>query len=130
MPSIREVFISGGGFTDEGVFWLMSCPSLEILGIDGPIGDAGYAKLAGHPSLRELHLPSCLKLTLGGLESFAAIPFLETLAFYATPQVDDAWLERIAGFGSLRSLTVKGCGVTEKGLAALRERRPDLDVFS
>jgi hypothetical protein len=129
MPRLREVYISGEGFTDDGMAHVARCERLEVLGMDGPIGDEGYAQLAGHPALRALHLPACRLLTLDGLDGLARIPQLRTLAFYSTPRIDDRWLERLASFPALRELTLVGCpAVTDAGVVAFRQSRPEIEL--
>ncbi len=119
-PRLRDVFISGAGFTDDGMARLAECESLVTLGMDGPVGDAGYAHLSGHPALRELHLPSCKLVTPEVLVSFAEIPELRELHFYSTPHIDDDWLSALARMDRLTMLGLMGCGVSEGGLARLR----------
>jgi hypothetical protein len=117
---LREVFISGDGFTDAGMEGVARCAALETLGMDGPIGDAGYARLRDHPRLRALHLPACHAITPASIDTFAAMPALEELHLYAAPHVDDAWIPALTRLGNLRALGLLGCGLSDDGRERLR----------
>jgi hypothetical protein len=120
-PRLREVFISGDGFTDAGMEDVARCAALEVLGMDGPIGDAGYARLADHPRLRALHLPACHAITPASVDTFAAMPALRELHLYGAPHVDDGWIPALARLRNLRALGLRGCGLTDAGRDRLRE---------
>jgi hypothetical protein len=128
LTSLREIYTSGNSYSDEGMRHLARCRSIEVLGFDGPVGDAGYALLAEMPALRELHLPACHLLTKEGLAGLAAIPSLEELHFYNTPGITDDWVDAFGRFSSLRRLGLMGCGVSEEGLERLRAALPGCDV--
>jgi hypothetical protein len=127
-PRLREVYISGRGFTDEGMAHVARCEGLEVLGLDGPIGDDGYARIAGLPRLRELHLPACHRITPAAIDSFAAMPALEELHLYATPHVTDDWVDAFARLERLSVLGLSGCGLTGEGIDALRAALPDCRI--
>ncbi len=62
-----------------------------------------------------------------GLENLLALQHLEYLNVIGT-KLDDAGLNQLAGIKSLKHIYIWQSGVTESGLAAIREKRPDLVI--
>ena len=60
--------------------------------------------------------------------ALAGLAKLERLNLYANAGVTDASVDVLAGVDSLRRLDVWQTGLTESGMARLRELRPDIEL--
>jgi uncharacterized membrane protein len=94
---------------------------------DAAVDDAAVAELGKLPGLNRLRL-SRNQLTDRGVAALAGLPRLEHLNLYGNAGVTDASMDVLAGLSSLRQLYVWQTGVTDEGIARLRQRRPDLEV--
>jgi hypothetical protein len=66
------------------------------------------------------------ELTDRTVAKLAGLRKLERLNLYSNPGITDASVEVLASLPELKRLDVWNTGVTEKGMARLRELRPDL----
>lgn len=127
--SLRVLYISGHGITDEGLALLTACRGLEEFGLDANITGKGFLYLSALPELRELHLPGWRELTGDGVAAVASLPNLSKLCFYGTKVLDDEMLGRLAGAAKLEELVLMGCpNVTEGGADNLMNVLPDCMV--
>jgi hypothetical protein len=94
---------------------------------DAGIGDSAAADLSKIAGLARLRL-SRNELTDRGVEALAGLPRLERLNLYANTGVTDASVDALAGAASLKTLAIWQTGMTDSGIARLRQRRPDLAV--
>jgi hypothetical protein len=62
------------------------------------------------------------------IEKMKSLPKLERLRLQSCIRVNDDAVAALAAIPSLREIDLKGTSVTEKGIAALRAARPDLQV--
>jgi hypothetical protein len=93
---------------------------MSLMSFSG-ITDDGIAQLR---SLETLTIVECDNITADGL---APLTRLSNLTLLISNRVGDAGLVELARMRSLTSLHVSGCdAVTEAGLQALRDARPDL----
>jgi hypothetical protein len=58
-----------------------------------------------------------------------ALPKLEKLKLQGCNRVDDEAVAALATLPNLREVDLKGTGVTEKGVAALRAAKPKIQVY-
>lgn len=92
-------------------------PRLQALNVnDTPITDAGVRTLAGHKTLRHLHLRGT-KVTDAGLTSLPPMK-LQTLDLGFTG-ITDAGLKHVGGLTTLEALMVYRTAVTDRGVADL-----------
>lgn len=127
--SLRVLYISGHGITDQGLALLTACRGLEEFGLDANVTGKGFHYLSALPALRELHLPGWQELTGEGLSAIAALPSLSKLCFYGSKILDDAMLENLAGAAKLEELVLMGCpNVTEGGADHVMTILPDCMV--
>jgi hypothetical protein len=82
-------------------------------------------------SLRQLRVLQLghTRFTRKAFDSIAALPGVERLGLEFCPSIDDAVLERLGAWKSLRWVDLHGTKVSREGVAALRSRRPDLQVL-
>jgi uncharacterized membrane protein len=97
--------------------------NLQDAGVDDAIA-ADLAKLAAVARLRL----SRNEITDRGVALLAGLPRLERLNLYGNGGVTDASVDVLAGVESLRRLDIWQTGITDDGIARLRQRRPDLQV--
>ncbi len=97
-----------------------------------------YVSAAANPWLRGLlgsDLQNLTMVDVGGCDDPASylglvadLPAMETLAV-GGPAFTDEHLAQLHRMATLRSLVLDGTNVTEEGLAALRAKIPDVDVY-
>lgn len=97
---------------------------LNLSGIKFDIKDLAAA--LPFPGLEVLHLGQC-RLKSADLETLSKIGSLKSLYLSNNEDVDDTGLPYLARLKKLEFLSLKGTGVTPKGLAVLAHR-PDLTV--
>jgi Leucine-rich repeat (LRR) protein len=157
LPNLKELTMGGNMMTDAGLQALRQIPGLTYLDLNGRQGtDANVwaitmtdKGLDAVLTLKELHelrfgctfLPvgiegsrfgmvSVMDVTLGWLEKIKTLPKLEKLKLQGCARVDDTAVPALLALPNLREVDLKGTGVTDKGLAALRAARPKMQIFS
>ena len=78
-------------------------------------------------SLERLRL-SRNALTDAGVVSLTTLPQLTHLNLYGNAAVSDASVDALAGAAALQRVDVWQTGVSDEGIARLRQRKPELDV--
>ena len=105
---LEELYISGTGFTDEGIELLATLENLQVLNLlkCGPDGldNENLRQLAKLSKLRDLWLGSSNNITMSGLNSLNALVALESLSVHDVHQ-DDGGLN-VSGLKKLRSLSI------------------------
>ena len=108
LRDLRELHISGDGFTNEGIELLATLENLQVLNLArfGPDGldNENLKQLARLSRLRELWLGSSDNITMSGLKTLNALGDLENLSVRDVHQ-DDGGLD-ISGLKKLRSLRI------------------------
>ncbi|HEX5045858.1 MAG TPA: DUF2231 domain-containing protein [Gammaproteobacteria bacterium] len=94
---------------------------------DAGLDDDELANIGKFTELRRLRL-SRNQITDRTVALCANMPHLERLNLYANAGVTDASVETLAAIPSLRRLDVWQTGLTDAGIAHLRELRPDLEL--
>ena len=100
LPHLKELKLSGGGVTDEGVRRLASIAGLtRSRSWTSKSSDAGLQALARLPDLGSLSIRRSPLLTDKGLEHLRRMPKLTSLGLLEVG-ITDAGLERLAGLGA------------------------------
>jgi hypothetical protein len=101
-PNLEHLYLSAQTLSEDDWAVVFGLRSLRALFLEGSnISDAGLARLSTMPSLGYLGLGNT-RITDAGLMALAAVPSLKKIDL--------------------------GQGVTEAGVAALRQRRPDIEA--
>ena len=157
LPNLKELTIGGNKLTDNGLHALRQMPHLTYLDLAGRQGtyanvwairmsDVGLGAILALKELRDLRFGctslnvgiegatfaqvSATSVTTGWLEKMKALPKLENLKLQGCDRVDDDSIPALAALPALRQVDLKGSGVTEKGLAALKAAKPGIQVYS
>ncbi|HET7133493.1 MAG TPA: DUF2231 domain-containing protein [Gammaproteobacteria bacterium] len=94
---------------------------------DAGLDDNELANIGKFTELTRLRL-SRNQLTDATVARFASMTHLERLNLYANAGVTDASVDTLAAIPSLRRLDVWQTGITEAGIARLRQLRPELEL--
>ncbi len=129
LGSLQELDLGGTAIGDLSCRDLAGLKSLVRLSLDGAkVGDTGVAELASLKSLVYLDL-SDTAVTDAGASALASLPQLSHLKLSRT-SITSRTLEALAAVPLLHNLDLRGCaGVSEKAVAALQKRHPDLHVW-
>lgn len=139
LPNLKELAIGGNKLTDAGLQPLRQMPGLTYLDLAGTqrtdsglwsvsLTEPGLDAVATLKELRHLRLNGTL-VSGPGLEKLRALTKLERLDLERCKRVGDDAAPVLESFRSLRRLDVAGTGMTPKGIAALRQSRPDCVVL-
>ncbi len=139
LPNLKELTLGGNKLTDVGLQALRQLPSLTYLDLSGmqrtdsglwsvSLTELGLDALLPLRELRVLRLDG-LPVSARWIEKLKALPRLERITLQVCKRVGDDAMPVLAAWPSLRSVDLKGTGVTEKGLAALRAARPGVEIF-
>ena len=120
---IREARLAGSGITDERLAELAMLPDLETIVLQKTaVTDAGLRHLAGLSKLENLAIRPAPGVTDEGLSHLGRLPNLRSLELTGAPGVTD--VARLGGtMAGLESLHVIGSGMTDDGLAGLKEMK-------
>ena len=157
LPRLTRLTIGGNELGDAGLQSLRLLPGLTYLDLNGRQGtdsnvwtismsDHGLEAVLTLENLKELRF-GCTTLGVGRegqryatvdmmdvtgrwLERLKALPQLESLKLQGCYRVDDEAMNVLAEFPSLKTVDLKGSGVTEKGVAILRAAKPDIKIYS
>lgn len=140
LPNLKELTIGGNKLTDTGLQPLRQLPGLTYLDLSGSertdsglwsvsLSDAGLDTIDTLKSLRYLRLNGTL-VAARGLERLKNLTLLERLDLEGCKRVGDDAAPVLASFRSLHSLDLTGTSVTDKGIAALRQAKPDCKILT
>lgn len=117
--------------TDDDLDRFRNLASLEYLSVNGPITDDGLKKLATFPSAKKLGalLFRQASITDGGLKSLREFPELTALTLREVKNVTGTGLAHLKG-SKVVGLNLAESGLTDAGLAALKEAGLELTTFS
>jgi Leucine-rich repeat (LRR) protein len=122
--------------TDAGLAEIAAIQNLETLSITGTdITDAGLKSLENLPRLGRLAISRCessmpdgLRITDEGLTCLKNFKVLHAFSIEASPDVTDESVDLLKGMTGLKSLQLKGTGVTEKGHLEIATALPGTQV--
>ncbi len=122
--------------TDAGLAEISSIQNLETLSITGTdITDAGLKSLQNLPRLGRLVISRCessmpdgLRITDEGLTCLKNFKVLHAFSIEASPGVTDESVDLLKGMTGLKSLHLKGTGITEKGHLEIATALPGTQV--
>jgi hypothetical protein len=122
LPSLRVLSLYGSPVTGEGLRCLRGLAQVQALNLERTgVTDEDLQQLGGLTGLEELDLQDT-RVTDAGLTYLSRFPRLRSLAL-SGPDVTDAGMPRLRGLAGLRSLVLWGTGVGDRGLRELRGLR-------
>jgi hypothetical protein len=130
LAQLRELNLEATGITDQDLNRLDGLPGLEALHLlRTRVTDSGLTSLPRFPRLRSLTLGGA-GMTDAGMARLRSLAALRSLVLWGT-EVGDAGLWQLRGLPRLRHLhSAYNNGVSESGLARLRQALPGLEVTS
>ena len=126
---VVSVYSPGARVIDQHIAVLLTAADqiVELNLQDALLEDSVLMDIGKFTELTRLRL-SHNELTDRTVARLAGLKKLERLNLYSNPGITDASVEVLAGLPELKRLDVWNTGVTEKGMARLRELRPDLEL--
>ena len=126
-PEIKELDLTGSGISDAGLSHLAGAPFANLRLDRTAVTETGLARLAENAALRSLSLIETQTDDVG-LIHLTHLPNLTTLYLDQTA-ITDAGLAELAKIETLRYISLgQTPAVTDEGVDALRERKPDLKI--
>lgn len=123
-----DVDLGGSAVTDDDLAELALLKNLRVLRLkECRIGDAGLAHVARITTLERLSLDGT-DVTDAGMPQLATLTGLEFLNLYGTAIGDDG-LADVARLPALKTVVVTATRVTPRGVSALRDSKPALQVI-
>ena len=120
--------LGSGEIGDEQVATVKDLGFIVSLNLRGTkITDAGLATVASCQGLERLHLEKT-GITDAALKQLAPLANLAYLNLYGTA-VSNAAIDDIAGIKSLKKIYIFETKITIEGVAALKEKRPELKII-
>jgi uncharacterized membrane protein len=126
---VVSVYSPGARVVDQHIAVLLTAADqiVELNLQDALLEDSVLADIGRFTELTRLRL-SHNQLTDRTVAKLAGLRKLERLNLYSNPGITDASVEVLASLPELKRLDVWNTGVTEKGMARLRELRPELEL--
>jgi len=140
LPNLKELTIGGNKLTDNGLLPLRQLPGLTYLDLSGSertdsglwsvsLSEPGLDAIDTLRNMRWLRLNGTL-VSARGLERLKDLARLERLDLEGCKRVGDDAAPVLASFRSLRAVDLTGTSFTEKGVAALRQAKPDCKIVT
>lgn len=140
LTNLKSLAIGGNKLTDAGLQslrYLTALTSLDLAGVQRTdsglwsisLTDLGMGAIATLKNLQQLRLDGML-VSARSLEKLKPLTKLERLSLQGCQRVGDDAAPVIAGWAALKVVDLKGTGVTPTGIAAVRQARPALQVYS
>ena len=126
---VVSVYSPGARVIDQHIAVLLTAVDqiVELNLQDALLDDSVLVDIGKFTALTRLRL-SHNELTDRTVAKLAGLKKLERLNLYSNPGITDTSVEVLASLPELKRLDVWNTGVTEKGMARLRELRPDLEL--
>jgi uncharacterized membrane protein len=126
---VVSVYSPGARVTEQHIAVLLTAVDqiVELNLQDALLEDSVLVDIGKFTELTRLRL-SHNELTDRTVAKLAGLKKLERLNLYSNPGVTDLSIDVLASLPELKRLDVWNTGVTEKGMARLRELRPDLEL--
>lgn len=125
LPQLRDLDLGYTAITDVGMAALGAVHFNKLSVASTAVTDNGVACLS-IDDLRELDVSNCC-LSNSSIRRIATGPRIERLDL-GHPDLGDSIVTDLCRGTSLRKVTIANSGVTFRGIQALRERRPDIEV--
>jgi Leucine-rich repeat (LRR) protein len=145
LVSLKELAVGRGRLSNSGLVALRMLPTLTHLDLSGarptpPDSPTGRGEGSGIPEealkaieelkeLRVLYL-GFSAITPEGLRTLSSLDKVERLGLQGCSRINDAALEELAKWKSLKYVDLQEDPVTEKGLAGLRNAKPGMKILS
>lgn len=140
LPNLKELMIGGNKLTDNGLQPLRQLARLTYLDLSGSqrtdsglwsvsLSGPGLDAIATLKHLRWLRLNGTL-VAARGLERLKDLAGLERLDLQGCKRVGDDAAPVLASFRSLQLVDLTGTSFTEKGVATLRQAKPDCRILT
>lgn len=126
---VVSVYSPGARVVEQHIAVLLTAADqiVELNLQDALLDDSVLDDIGKFTELTRLRL-SHNELTDVTVAKLAGLRKLERLNLYSNPGITDASVEVLASLPQLKRLDVWNTGITEKGMARLRELRPDLEL--
>ena len=126
---VVSVYSPGARVIDQHIAVLLTAVDqiVELNLQDALLDDSVLVDIGKFTELTRLRL-SHNELTDRTVAKLAGLKKLERLNLYSNPGITDASVDVLASLPELKRLDVWKTGITEKGMARLRELRPDLEL--
>ncbi len=126
---VVSVYSPGARMTEQHIAVLLTAADriVELNLQDALLDDSVLMDIGKFTELTRLRL-SHNELTDLTVAKLAGLRKLERLNLYSNPGITDASVDALATLPELKRLDVWNTGVTQKGMARLRELRPDLEL--
>ena len=126
LTNLQELGISETGITDVEIAYLKRFTKLQSLTIGAhQFTSVGVSRLKDLPQLRSLRLSY---MRDGGLSLLKHMDKLETLNFFASPELSDAGLVHLKELTKLKRLDLQSTDVNGAGVADLQKALPDCEI--
>ena len=140
LPNLKELTIGGNKLTDNGLQPLRQLQGLIYLDLSGAqrtdsglwsvsLSEPGLDAIDTLKNLRWLRLNGTL-VAARGLERLKDLKMLERLDLEDCKRVGDDAAAVLGSFHSLHIVDLTGTSFTEKGIAALRQAKPDCKIMA
>lgn len=157
LPNLKALTIGGNELGDAGLQALRQIPTLAFLDLSGRQGtdsnvwaisltETGLEAILTLKNLRELRVGctsigvgiegtkfaevSAMSVTPLWLERMKSLPRLEKLKLQGCDRLKDESVKTLIAMPALKEVDLKGTGITEQGVAALRAAKPNMVVRS
>lgn len=123
LPKLEWLQLDATAIDDRGLEILSKIPTLKEICINAcdRITDAGLSYLQNHPGLESIQLDNCPGITDKGLEYLGKIKTLDHLYVRGNLQITDACLEYLTGLDNLWYFIFEGSSITKKGIGILKD---------
>lgn len=130
-PKTTTLLLSRNEIAGPGLVHLAGS-SIKTLGLEyNDLDDGSIRHLPQLQTLKKLFLEYCEKLTDAGIRTgiLQGMTHLDELRLRGMRKVTDASLDDLAKFGHLKTLSVRGVGITNDGVERLKKAMPETHVF-
>jgi hypothetical protein len=121
--NLKLLYLGGGSITDAGLEHLKNMTDLRLLVLWGnPISGGGLAHIRGLEKLRHLDLSNTAVID-AQLIYLKELRGLERIDLPNNPQLTGAFLQHVADLPKLKSLVLRGSGITDSAVAHLKRAK-------
>lgn len=129
LESLTFLSLSDSSVSDAGIGCISSLPNVTTLKLDGRLLTlAAIKKVARMQSLEFVMISLSKKLDDRGIGELSKLPKLNRLDLERCPNVTDGCIDSLIRMRSLNLFRALGTGITDSGVARLKEAKPRLVV--